>query len=204
MEVTIPPVITAATPAGTVIPFIAFATDSAGKTAWAGQSVAVESNPVLALTLLEDLDPVAPNKFLTYTLSFGNRSLATLAPSTRLSMPIPAGTTFVSATGNGSVNNGVVEWDLGGLAAGQSGRHQLQVLVDIAASEGQMIAGEGRITDSRVPSDTTRASSVNRVESVPLGLSIKVTPDPARASGALKAVYTLTNLSGSTLRNPCV
>jgi len=201
VTVTMSPRITGTTADGTVIEFSG-TIEQGGNVIPPPASVTtvVKSNTVLELSLMEDLDPIAPDGFLTYTLSFGNHSSATLSSDTSLSMPIPTGTTFFSATGGGIENAvGVVEWNIGGLIAGKSGRRQLKVRVDAGTSEGQILRGEARIADA-TSAHTAQALSVTRVESsMPLSLLIRVRPDPARAPESLNVVYTITNLSSSTL-----
>lgn len=159
----------------------------------------VKSDRILDLSLIEDLDPVVPNGVLSYTLRFGNHSSATPTADTTLSMPIPAGTTFVSASGGGTVVNGAVEWSLGGLNAGQSGTRQLQVRVDPAGSAGLLINGEASLSDLTL-ANTAQASILTRVAaSVPLGLSIVLNPDPVQPGKILNAAYNVTNLSNGTL-----
>ncbi len=200
VTVTMPPRITGTTADGTEIIFSGTVQRGGIDILLASATTEVKSATGLALLLTEDLDPVAPDKVLTYTLSFGNRSSAALAPGTSLSMPIPTGTTFVSATGDGTVNGDVVEWNLGGLPAGQSGRKKLQVRVGPVDSGVHLLQGEARISDPAPAPPTAQASSITRVESsVPLGLLIRVSPDPARAPGTLNAVYTITNLSNSSI-----
>ncbi len=123
----IPPVVSNTNPDGTVIPFVAFVTDGTGQHVSAGRSIPVATDPVLELSMTEDLDPVAPEGLLIYTLNFGNRSLGIGSQNAILSMPIPTGTTFVSATGGGLETSGNVEWSLGSIGAGESGTRQLTV-----------------------------------------------------------------------------
>jgi len=47
---------------------------------------------------------VAPGQTLTYLLSFGNRTAGTLAPDAMLSLLLPAGVDFVSASDGGLLN----------------------------------------------------------------------------------------------------
>jgi uncharacterized repeat protein (TIGR01451 family) len=54
---------------------------------------------------------------ITYTITYGN-SGGTAATNVVINDPVPAGTTFVSATGAGTLADGTVTWEIGNLAAG--------------------------------------------------------------------------------------
>jgi uncharacterized repeat protein (TIGR01451 family) len=57
---------------------------------------------------------------LTYTIDYANVG-AGIALAGVLKDPIPAGSTFVSATGGGTFSGGVVTWNVGNLGAGEAG-----------------------------------------------------------------------------------
>ena len=66
----------------------------------------------------------------TYTLAFANTGTG-VANSVTITDPLPAGTTFASASNGGTVAGGVVTWTLGSLAVGASG--SVTVSVNAAA-----------------------------------------------------------------------
>ena len=108
-------------------------------------SVLVEAAAPLELAVREDVDPIAPEADLTYTLAFGNRTSNVLAPGTVLRMAVPPGTTFVAASDGGMLDAGVVEWPLGTLAPGDGGTRQLTVQVDAGAARGTIISASADI-----------------------------------------------------------
>src|SRR5439155_9350985 len=78
--------------------------------------------PVYA-SLTEVVDKLEANPGidqLTYTITYANPSSVTLTNVT-ITSPVPAGTTFVSATGGGTQSAGTVTWSIGTLAAAASG-----------------------------------------------------------------------------------
>jgi uncharacterized repeat protein (TIGR01451 family)/MYXO-CTERM domain-containing protein len=85
-----------------------------------------------ALTLTKSAPAVTNGSTITFTLSVSNSGPGT-ADSSILRDAIPPGTTFVSATGNGSFAGGVVTWTLGNLPPGYSGSQSFTVSV---ASDG--------------------------------------------------------------------
>lgn len=89
-------------------------------------TVQIVSNHTLSISKTDDPDPVAPGSLLVYTLAYtvsGNDP----APNVVITDAIPAGTTFVSATGGLTLDtppvggSGVVTWFLGDLLPVGSG-----------------------------------------------------------------------------------
>ncbi|HEY1252832.1 MAG TPA: hypothetical protein VGH97_16755 [Thermoanaerobaculia bacterium] len=69
---------------------------------------------------------------ITYTITYGNTGGAA-ANAVVIHDPVPAGTTFVSATGGGTMAGGVVTWNIGTVPAGTTGQTvQFTVTVNVA------------------------------------------------------------------------
>ncbi len=193
--VTYPPIVSAGTSAGTVITFEAFGDEQGGRLVRARRSVVVQPSPALSLALDASVDPAPPGTELTYTLTFGNRSAA-LAPSALLDLPLPAGTTFVSASDGGTLGEGQVSWSLGDLRPGEGGVRRLAVQVAQDLTEGEVLHANAAVSDSNTPADRARASSVTRVESgSPTTLSMEINPDPVEPGQTLDIGITATNRS---------
>jgi uncharacterized repeat protein (TIGR01451 family) len=73
---------------------------------------------------------------LTYTITYGNTGGAD-ASSVVIKDPLPAGTTFVSATGGGTNSAGVVTWNVGTLTAGTTGQ-TVSFTVNVTATSGSV------------------------------------------------------------------
>src|SRR5262249_38294903 len=58
---------------------------------------------------------------ITYTITYGNTGGAD-ATGVIIHDPVPAGTTFVSATGGGTEAGGIVTWNIGTVPAGTTGQ----------------------------------------------------------------------------------
>src|SRR5438552_14245541 len=84
----------------------------------------VTSAPLLTITKSAAPSPVSPGATLTFTLAYAY-AVTSYVNFMLLSYPAPANTTFVSATGGGTLSGSVVSWAVGGLAAGASGSVQL-------------------------------------------------------------------------------
>ena len=177
-----------------MVQFDAQVIDGSGESTRARRSVPVDSNPVLELSIAEDLKPIAPGELLAYTLTYGNRTQATSALNTVLSLPVPAGTTFVSADCNGTLTGDTVEWSVGDVVPGEGGQQQLVVQVDGAAVEGQVVKAEASISDSASPANLTRDNAVNRAKDLaPLTLSVVSDPENSLPGDTLSVNYTVNN-----------
>jgi uncharacterized repeat protein (TIGR01451 family) len=80
---------------------------------------------------------------VTYILTYGNPGGAGVAAN--LSFPLPAGTTFVSASGGGTNTSGVVSWSLGTLAAGSAARQTVVLQVPSTAGAGSQLAADAAL-----------------------------------------------------------
>src|SRR3989442_12486627 len=104
---------------------------------------------------------------------------------------IPANTTFVSASGGGTLAAGVVTWNIGALAAGGSGSVQLVVQVGSPLPNGTLITNGAYNIDSNETAPLAGASITTTVTSDPiLNISKTDSPDPAVA-GTDNINYTL-------------
>ena len=199
ITVSLPPLVSSGgnAPAdGELIMLGAQVSEDGGRQALARHSVVVESTPVLDLALDEDVDPVAPGGLVTYTLTYGNRSAASVSGA-QLSFPLPVGSTLVSSTGGTLVGN-EVQWTLNTLAAGEGGRRRVVVAVD-SASDGDVLRVDAAQLSGTVSATRyARASAVTRVlDDSPLSLSVSMSPDPAQPGDTLSIELMLTNTSAS-------
>lgn len=166
------------------------------------QSVTVDVDNALSLSVDADKMAAAPGERLTYTLSYGNRSTAS-SSGTTMSLPLPAGVSLVGVSGGGIVSNGAVQWSLGTLQAGQSGRQQVVVAVDGALASGTLlpvaaaqISGSSALTGAEV----ARAHAVTRVQTTPvLGLAYAMNTDPVRPGEAQRITLTVSNRSDASV-----
>src|SRR5438552_16247698 len=99
----------------------------------------VTSAPLLTITKSAAPSPVSPGATLTYTLAYANTGTAN-ASGVVLSDTVPANTTFVSATGGGTLSGSVVSWAVGGLAAGASGSVQLDRKSAVQGTSGTVLS----------------------------------------------------------------
>ena len=169
--------------------------DATGEAAAAAtRDVIVDSVPDLALGLSAGSEPVEPSGLITYELVYTHRG-ATGALDAKLSMPLPDGTSFVSASGGGTLTGGAVEWSLGPLAPQASGEQTLTV--QVTATSGEVVDAWAQVFDTLGAVKSARASSVAAVRaSRPLTLSVSASPDPVDSYDPVVYALTVTNTSG--------
>ncbi len=103
-------------------------------TVTSSQNVSVSDSPIYVeelppgVSVQKQVDKTAafPGNILTYTISYTNISPAEILNS-RIEDPIPAGTTFISATNSGTSDGTKIIWNLGSLAPGAGGNVSFQV-----------------------------------------------------------------------------
>ncbi|MBY0399459.1 DUF11 domain-containing protein, partial [Myxococcota bacterium] len=188
-------------PDGSVVEFEALAQSTAtvGQVR-AGRSVVVDSTSPLDLSVHESLDPVASGSDLAYTIAFGNRSTTIAAPNVLLRLPLPAGTTFVAASGGGALNGGFVEWPLGTLQPGQAGTRSVTLEIAAGLAAGTLLGAEVSLSDTSLPPQLARAGALTEIDGISgLELAMVVGPDPAAPGEQLDLELTVSNTTASAI-----
>src|SRR5260221_76450 len=99
-----------------------------GPVAGVDDTTTVSSAPVLNISKADGPDPVNAGSNITYTISYSNTGNMN-ATGVVITDTIPANTSFVSATGGGTLAAGVVTWNIGALAAVVTDRVPLEMSV---------------------------------------------------------------------------
>ena len=107
-------------------PVATTATLTSDQTSPSSASTSVYINGLAELVLQQMPNPVqvAAGNTTVLTIDYANIG-AGAASSVVLTEPVPSGWTFVSATASGTLANGVVQWNIGNVAAGATGSVQL-------------------------------------------------------------------------------
>ena len=125
---------------------LVYTIQSAGLPPVAGPPV---STQISNLTITKSAPPtVATGADLTYTINYGNVGLMPIG-GVVITDRIPVGTTFVSATGGGTPNNGVVSWNIGTAPAPTKATVSFTVHVD--ATSGTVDNATYTISGSAMP-----------------------------------------------------
>jgi hypothetical protein len=192
ITVDLPASVAAATADGTIINFNFTATDSTLQVANSTSTIQVETATLYDVALRDSADPVLPGALLTYKLVFGYREEALALASSTLRFPIPAGTTFVSATGGGSLAGSAVEWNLGLMSPGDGGAREVTVHVD--ALDNEVVRASAQVFNAAAPAEQATAETLTVVDASPLiSVDIDANPDPARPNEQLNVQLVVTN-----------
>lgn len=201
VSVSMPTTLLVLTADGTLIQFEAAVNADGIQQAQASQTTVVKADPFFALAIDEASDPVIPGDILEYILTYS--TISTTSSDTQLRFPVPAGTTFVSATGSAAQADGEITWDLGSLAGGTIGEYR--VMVEVTAEAGDLIAVSGaRIsgTDASFFSHEAMAGRLTRVadDDRPL-LAMAVGPKPIGSGQFAEIALTVTNPGTQLMSN---
>jgi len=186
---------------GQALVVLARARAAGGQQTGASGTAAVRANKALQLAVAEERDAIEAGSTLRYTVSWANSGGAPVSDAL-LRIPLPAGTTLAAASDGAAVVNGAIEWSLGTLAAGESGRTRFSLATDpglVAGSllklTGATIEGSGGMVKRRA-----RALAITGIQPAPpLALGIVLSPDPVRQGETLRAVLTVSNRGQTTL-----
>ena len=164
---------------------------------WDRRTIAIDDDRPLDLAVDADREPVAPGGALRYELSFGNQS-NTARTDTELRFPLPAGTSLVEASGNGTSVGSEVVWDLGTLNPGDSDKRRVTVQLGGSVGNGDLIEVDtAEISGtSNFLTQRTRQQATTRVETASaLAFSIDMPAQPLRNSVPSPIHVTVTNRS---------
>lgn len=169
---------------------------------WEKRSVYVEEGRTFNLQVDTDQEPVEPGDVLSYEITFGNGS-GVAATGTELRFPLPPGTTFDSADGDGATDNGDVVWDLGTVNPGEGGRRRLNLLVEGASYDSGDIVVVDAVNISGTSEFVERESRQvvsTRVEALSsLALEIATQAAPTKPSLRSPIHLTVTNRTGAVM-----
>src|SRR5216683_3044749 len=136
---------------------------------------------------------------VSYTLTYGNPGGAAVAAN--LSFPLPAGTTFVSASNGGTSSAGTVTWSLGTVAAGTAGRRTVVVQVPTTAVAGSQLAADAALrnpTTQVVLAHAGLTTGVGNATETVLNVRAVATPDPAAPGQRVRYAVTVSSVATAT------
>ncbi len=199
ITVDLAPLVTNGTINGTLITMNLRVTEDGGSHALSSRTSVVQSAPVFDIAVDEDTNPVAPGDELVYSITYSNRS-TTSTSNTTLSFPIPADTSFLSASGGGVSSGGIVEWTLNTLNGQQSGRQTVTLRVNNGLAAGTVIEANGVAISgtANFQRHSSSAMAVTRVRGgTPLVLELEMNPDPVQPNEVLGTRVTVSNTANS-------
>ena len=150
--------------------------------------VTVLSHPLLELNKTAALPHVSPGDELTYTIEYKN-SGTDQATGVTLEDHIPGGVAFVSATGGGTLSNGIVSWAIGIMPAGApAGSVTIKVKINDPLPNGTVIHNPASMNSTETGSITSQAD-VSVISAPVLELTKTASKTPVLAGDTL--IYTL-------------
>ena len=111
-----------------------------------------------------------------------------------LTMDVPDGTSFVSATGGGMESGGTVTWNVGLLGVGNSKQVRLTVLVGAGLADGELISARPELDSGDAQEVVIHATAVTPVRSgVPLRIQYGVIQSASGNDDRVDITLTATN-----------
>jgi hypothetical protein len=179
--------------AGQLINFFAIVTDTVGGSASSSDNVRVSADTRYDLMIRDSADAVLPGAQLTYKLTFGYRADAPVIADSTMRFRLPAGTSFLSASGGGFLVGDTVVWDLGSLSPGDGGIRAVNVEVD--APDGSVLQAQGEVFSTFAPVEQAQAEALTTVDADPkLSLDVDATTNPSQPNQPTTVTLTVTNL----------
>jgi len=148
--------------------------------------------PELKFTKTVDKSIVKPGEFVTYTLGYENSGSA--ASNTIITDMIPDNTSFISASDNGTADNGIVKWSLGTLEYNQTGSVKLTVEVSPLAKNDSVIENTANIISDET--EPLSASAISKIE-IPV-LTMNKSVSPAIVDAGKRLNYTISFRNGGS------
>jgi len=153
----------------------------------------------LAITLTDTPDPTSPGSTVTYTLNVVNNGSIT-ANLVAVTDTLPAGTTFLSASGTGwlcSLSSGIVICTRPTLAVGSAPAIVLRLTAPNISTTLTNSASVGSATVDPIPANNSATTTTTLVSDADLSLAITDTPDPAGMNDNVTYALQVTNLGPS-------
>jgi len=145
----------------------------------ANSTITATAAPALSLGSVCAPNPVAAGAPVQCTLTYGNTGSDT-ASTTVITAPVPAGTTFASATAGGAFAAGQVKWTIGALTAAATGTVSYTVNVNAAAADQSVLTFPASIAATNATTVNAQSTSkVSRTALVTLVFGPVPTPVPA-------------------------
>jgi len=143
---------------------------------WERRTIAIDDDRALNLEIDAEANPIPGDITIDYRIAAGNQAQVA-AMGTTLTLPIPTGTSVLSADGNAEVGADVVTWNMGTLEAGQATRRNLTLSLDTPLDPGDILElGSGALAADGMPV-TRNATTVRTKNDRDLNQSLSLTPE---------------------------
>jgi uncharacterized repeat protein (TIGR01451 family) len=190
--VTLVPDARSTNPDGRLLAFFGRAFAAGTPDFWERRTIAVGDDRPLNLEIDAETNPVASDTTIDYRIAAGNQGQVA-ATGTTLTLPIPAGTSVLSADGNAEIGADVVTWNMGTLEAGQATRRNLTLSLDTPLDPGDILElGSGALAAAGMPT-TRNATTVRTKNDRDLNQALSLTPETALPGATIFADTVVNN-----------
>ncbi|MCF6288679.1 MAG: DUF11 domain-containing protein [Proteobacteria bacterium] len=186
---------------GLMLPFIARAMTNNSGDHWQKSTIVIEDSRMLNIAINAKQEPVAPNAQLVYDITYSNTG-ANATTNTQLKLPLPVGTSFISADAEGNLVGNDIIWDIGLLNPGQKGHRRLALQLDASITSGEIIVVDALTLsgDANFVTHQAIALASTRVESLPqLDLAIVTNSNPVTVGEFIYTSLTITNKTNAVM-----
>ena len=153
-----------------------------------------KTNPVLAVGVDANLAPVAAGDTYTYRITTGVLDFSSGADDATLRLELPDDVSFVSATGNPVVADGVVTWAFGPLGAGFSDEQTVKVQANSALVDGKLLDARVAFNPGTFGESTMHGRVIIPVSpESPLKVAFTSNDTPVRSGSIVDFALTVTN-----------
>ena len=159
------------------------------------RSTTVRTVPAAVLELSTSQTPVTSGGSFSYSLAYHNGTTSALS-NAQLSLPVPAGASFVSADEGGVLGtDGVVRWTLSSVAAGATGEVNINLKAPVTSVAHAPLVIEAALRNS-ASQILAQASDAKAIYVTPaLSYALTTTANPVQPGQGIEFTVTVTNLS---------
>jgi len=163
----------------------------------ATQDLQIDPSPLLRLSLAPLSAPTEAGTSITYALSVGNVGSSD-PTNVVLSIPLPEGTSFNSATDGGFFNNGFVTWNVGDILS-QDVAGQADLTLDLAGTlaDGRLLPAAAEL-DPGNPNEVTLRSSATTAVGPEGTLQVTIASDKTAVLPNSSVQYTVAATNNSS------
>ena len=153
-----------------------------------------KANPVLAVGMDANPAPVAAGGTYTYRITTGVLDFSSGADDATLRLELPDDVSFVSATGNPVVADGVVTWAFGPLGAGFSDEQTVTVQANSSLVDGELLDARVAFDPGIFGESTMRGRVITPVSpESPLKIAFTSNDTPIRSGSIVEFALTVAN-----------
>ncbi|MCG8612147.1 MAG: DUF11 domain-containing protein [Pseudomonadales bacterium] len=165
------------------------------------ETIWIESDADIDLTLSPSTDPVKAGDTFTYTVSMGK--VATQLNNSTMTLTLPDGLTVISASDGGVNTNGTVTWEIGNVSELEHRVRMVTVQADSGLYDGHLQTSVAKLQyDGGLSVDAQTSNTITIVEdALPIKVDITQQSTSVAAEGDVNYVFTVSNTGVSPVND---